>query len=83
MLMTIEQRLAAFEAEGIDAALVLPFNLELSKVRPEDFARRYLVETMRASRVLVGETSVSGTGRKGTWSRSKIMAGDGASTWRA
>jgi riboflavin kinase / FMN adenylyltransferase len=55
LLMTIGQRLAAFEAEGIDAALVLPFNLELSKVRPEDFARRYLVETMRASRVLVGE----------------------------
>ena len=27
----------------------------LSKVRPEDFARRYLVETMRASKVLVGE----------------------------
>jgi riboflavin kinase/FMN adenylyltransferase len=55
LLMTIGQRLAAFEAAGIDAALVLPFNLELSRVRPEDFARRYLAETMRASRVLVGE----------------------------
>lgn len=55
LLMTIEQRLAAFEAAGIDAALVLPFNLELSRVRPEEFARRYLVETMRASKVLVGE----------------------------
>jgi riboflavin kinase/FMN adenylyltransferase len=55
LLMTIGQRLAAFEAAGIDAALVLPFNLELSRVRPEDFARRDLAETMRASRVLVGE----------------------------
>ncbi len=55
LLMTIEQRLAAFETAGIDAALVLPFDLELSKVRPEEFARRYLVETMRASKVLVGE----------------------------
>ncbi len=55
LLMTIEQRLAAFETAGIDAALVLPFNLELSRVRPEEFARRYLVETMRASKVLVGE----------------------------
>ncbi len=55
LLMTIEQRLAAFEKAGIDAALVLPFNLELSRVRPEEFARRYLVETMRASKVLVGE----------------------------
>ena len=55
LLMTIGQRLAAFEAAGIDAALVLPFNLELSRVGPEEFARCYLVETMRASRVLVGE----------------------------
>jgi len=55
LLMTIAQRLAAFEAVGIDAALVLPFHLELSKVSPEDFVRRYLVETMRASKVLVGE----------------------------
>jgi riboflavin kinase/FMN adenylyltransferase len=55
LLMTIDQRLAAFEAAGIDAALVLPFNLELSRVGPEEFARCYLVETMRASRVLVGE----------------------------
>jgi riboflavin kinase/FMN adenylyltransferase len=55
LLMTIEQRLAAFEKAGIDAALVLPFNLELSKARPEEFARRYLLETMRASKVLVGE----------------------------
>lgn len=55
LLMTIEQRLAAFDAAGIDAALVLPFTLELSKMRPEDFARVYLAETMRASKVLVGE----------------------------
>jgi riboflavin kinase/FMN adenylyltransferase len=55
LLMTIDQRLAAFESMGIDAALVLPFNLELSQVGAEDFARRYLAETMRASRVLVGE----------------------------
>ena len=44
-----------FQAAGIDAALVLPFTSELSKVGPEEFARRYLVETMRASKVLVGE----------------------------
>jgi riboflavin kinase/FMN adenylyltransferase len=55
LLMTIDQRLTAFEASGIDAVLVLPFNLELSKVRPEEFARLYLAETMHASRVLVGE----------------------------
>jgi riboflavin kinase/FMN adenylyltransferase len=66
LLMTIDQRLAAFDAAGIDAALVLPFNLELSKMRPEDFARRYLVETMRASKVLVGENFRFGHRQEGT-----------------
>jgi riboflavin kinase/FMN adenylyltransferase len=66
LLMTIDQRLAAFDAAGIDAALVLPFNLELSKTRPEDFARRYLVETMRTSKVLVGENFRFGHRQEGT-----------------
>jgi riboflavin kinase/FMN adenylyltransferase len=66
LLMTIDQRLAAFDAAGIDAALVLPFDLELSKMRPEDFARRYLVETMRASKVLVGENFRFGHRQEGT-----------------
>src|ERR1700690_4218850 len=66
LLMTIDQRLAAFDAAGIDAALVLPFDLELSKMGPEDFARRYLVETMRASKVLVGENFRFGHRQEGT-----------------
>jgi riboflavin kinase/FMN adenylyltransferase len=66
LLMTIDQRLAAFDAAGIDTALVLPFDLELSKMRPEDFARRYLVETMRASKVLVGENFRFGHRQEGT-----------------
>jgi riboflavin kinase / FMN adenylyltransferase len=55
MIMTLEQRLAAFDAAGVEAALVLGFNEALSKVRAEDFARMYLVECMRARKVLVGE----------------------------
>lgn len=54
LLATLEQRLAAFDAIGIDAVLVLRFDEELAKVQPQDFARRYLAETMRAREVLVG-----------------------------
>ena len=54
LLMTMDQRLAAFEAAGIGAVLVLPFDRELAQVCAEDFARRYLVEAMRARAVLVG-----------------------------
>ena len=32
---------------GIDATLVLPFNVALSEVGPEEFARKYLASCMR------------------------------------
>jgi riboflavin kinase/FMN adenylyltransferase len=55
LLMTLDQRLAAFDAAGIDAALVLSFNELLSKTSAEDFVQTYLVDAMRAQKVLVGE----------------------------
>ena len=54
LLATLDQRLAAFDALGIDAALVLRFDEELSKVSAEEFARGFLVDTLRAKAVLVG-----------------------------
>ncbi|HKN61653.1 MAG TPA: bifunctional riboflavin kinase/FAD synthetase [Candidatus Acidoferrales bacterium] len=54
LLATLDQRLAAFGAAKIDAALVLNFDRELAQVTAEDFVQRYLVETMRAKTVLVG-----------------------------
>lgn len=55
LLMTLDQRLRAFEQAGIDAALVLRFDAELAKVSPDDFVRRFLVETMAAKCILIGE----------------------------
>jgi riboflavin kinase/FMN adenylyltransferase len=55
LLMTVEQRLAAFATAGIDAALVLHFDAALAKLSPEEFARQILVETAHACAVLVGE----------------------------
>jgi riboflavin kinase/FMN adenylyltransferase len=54
LLATLEQRLAGFQAAGLDAALVLRFDAELAKVKAEDFVRHYLVETLRARAVMVG-----------------------------
>jgi riboflavin kinase/FMN adenylyltransferase len=54
LLETIDQRLAAIEGCGIDAAMVLAFDRELASVSAEDFVRRILVETMAAKAVLVG-----------------------------
>lgn len=54
LLSTLLQRLAAFEAAGIDAALVARFDAELAKLSAGEFVQRYLVETMRAKAILVG-----------------------------
>lgn len=55
LLMTLEQRLAAIAATGIDAVLVLNFDEDLARVGPEDFVRRFLVQAMRAKAVLIGD----------------------------
>ena len=54
LLETLPQRLAEFAALGIDATLVLKFDLELARASAEDFAQKFLVETLRARAVLVG-----------------------------
>jgi riboflavin kinase / FMN adenylyltransferase len=54
LLETLPQRLADFAAMGIGAALVLQFDATLAQASAEDFAKQYLVDTMRARAVLVG-----------------------------
>jgi riboflavin kinase/FMN adenylyltransferase len=54
MIQTLAQRLAGFERMGMDAALVLRFDRELSQVSPEEFIERMLVGGLRAGAVLVG-----------------------------
>src|SRR5271154_4744726 len=52
---TLAQRLDGFSRFGIEAALVLPFTAELAQVKARDFVERFLVKTMCAKAVLVGE----------------------------
>lgn len=54
LLMTLDQRLDAIRQLGIDAAFVLRFDMQLAALAPEDFVRRFLVDTLRARMVLVG-----------------------------
>ncbi|MGH9729646.1 MAG: bifunctional riboflavin kinase/FAD synthetase, partial [Candidatus Acidiferrales bacterium] len=54
-LETLDQRLARLEALGLDAVLVLRFDLALAGLSPEQFVHRILVDSLRTSAVLVGE----------------------------
>jgi riboflavin kinase/FMN adenylyltransferase len=53
---TLAQRLEGFSRFGMESALVLPFTLELAQVSARDFVESFLVRTMGAKAVLVGES---------------------------
>lgn len=54
LLETLDQRLAAISALGIDAVLVARFDAALANLGPGDFVHRYLVDAMGAKMVLIG-----------------------------
>lgn len=55
LISTLAQRLEGLEQLGLDAALVLKFDLDLSRLSPEDFVRGILVEQLCVASILVGE----------------------------
>lgn len=54
MLTTIATRLELLAAAGVDATLVLPFDLEMASWSPDDFVRRVLNGALHAGAVVVG-----------------------------
>jgi riboflavin kinase/FMN adenylyltransferase len=54
LLSTPAHRMDLMEALGVDAVLLLPFTMELSKLTPEEFVRQVLVERLHAVAVVVG-----------------------------
>lgn len=55
LISTIPQRLRRMEAQGIQAALLLPFSMDIARLSPEEFARDVLAGTLHARIVIVGE----------------------------
>lgn len=73
MLMTVEERLAAFEALGADYALVKPFTRALANVEAEPYLRA-LVRATRARAVVAGENYTFGKGGQGTSALIRAMS---------
>ncbi len=53
-LTSIETRVALLGDCGVDAVLVLPFDLEVASWTPDEFIERILVEALHAAAVVVG-----------------------------
>ena len=54
-ISTIAQRIASFRALGLEAAVVLPFTVELSRLTPEEFVEQILLRNLRIRALFVGE----------------------------
>jgi phosphoribosyl 1,2-cyclic phosphate phosphodiesterase len=54
-LSTNAQRMEWFNALGLEAAVILPFTLELARLSPEEFVEQILVRDLHIKTVLVGE----------------------------
>ena len=54
-LSTNAQRMEWFSVVGLEAAVVLPFTLELAALSPEEFVSQILIGDLRVKAVMVGE----------------------------
>lgn len=61
-----EENLARMAEQGLDAALVIPFTLEFSRIEAEDFVEDVLQKTLGAREVVVGFNHTFGRGARGT-----------------
>lgn len=65
LLSTLEERLARFEAHGVDAVVVLTFTRDFSRQTAEQFVEDVLVSRLDAGHVVVGYDHAFGHDRRG------------------
>jgi riboflavin kinase/FMN adenylyltransferase len=76
LLMTLEQKLEAFERAGVDAVVVVRFTHDLSQWEPEYFVEALLVDWLRADEVWVGANFLFGRERAGTFTLLRALGED-------
>jgi riboflavin kinase/FMN adenylyltransferase len=64
-LISVEQKLELLEETGLDAVLIVPFDARLAALSPTGFVQEFLVESLHASIVLVGQDFRFGAGGAG------------------
>ncbi len=65
LLNSLEEKLFLLERLGVDNVLVVRFTPEFSRLSPEAFTRRYLIEGIGARSVVTGHDHRFGRGREG------------------
>jgi riboflavin kinase/FMN adenylyltransferase len=75
MILSMEHRLRLLERNGIDLAVVIPFDEEVRNTSAHDFLSRFLVGALRAKAVILGHDSTIGKNREGNLAFLKKHAG--------
>ena len=65
LIMGLEDKLVALGELGLDAVLVLKYSLELASLTPEEFVSSVLVDSLKASHVVIGHDARFGRGNAG------------------
>lgn len=65
LLTSPEQRVALMAEEGIEQALILPFDRELAALSPEEFASQLLVDRLGTRAIFVGDNFCFGRNQSG------------------
>jgi riboflavin kinase/FMN adenylyltransferase len=76
LLMTLEQKIAAFEEAGLAAVAVVRFTPELSRWEPETFVETVLIDWLRVAEVWVGANFLFGRDRSGTFTLLRALGQD-------
>jgi riboflavin kinase/FMN adenylyltransferase len=76
LLMTLDQKLEAFERAGLQGVAIVRFSLDLSRWDPETFVETVLIDWLRVSEVWVGENFLFGRDRSGTFTLLRALGDD-------
>ena len=76
LLMTLDQKLHAFERAGLQAAAIVRFTGELSRWEPELFVEAVLLDWLRVAEVWVGANFLFGRDRAGTFTLLRTLGED-------
>ena len=76
LLMTLEQKLEAFERAGLQGVAIVRFTPELSRWEPELFVETVLIDWLRVAEVWVGANFLFGRDRSGTFTLLRALGED-------
>lgn len=76
LLMTLDQKLEAFERAGIDGVAIVSFNEDMARWEPDLFVDTVLADWLQVTEVWVGANFLFGRDRTGTYSMLRTLGAE-------